>query len=71
MKCNYNTCIYSSPQVVVSCTGDIIRMLISKINLDDCTDIAVRRSHLLQDALKEARKLKFDAKKLLKVNNNT
>ena len=37
-KCNYNT--YSSLQVVVSCTGDIIRM--SKINLDDCTDIAVR-----------------------------
>ena len=30
-------------------------------------NIDVRRSHLLQDALKEARKKKFDPRKLIKV----
>ena len=51
-----------------TCLSDTIRSLaLSLKTSEDPLAIEVRRSHIVKDSMKEARKAKFDASKLLKV----
>ena len=63
-------CVYTAMCIVIMCRESctLPEALESLKPLDECCVIEVRRSHIVQDALKEAGKSKFCPRKVVKVS---
>lgn len=55
----------NSDMTIVSCVKSLELQVLDRV--DDANEIEVRRSHIVKDAIKESKKMKFSPKKVLKV----
>ena len=59
--------LFSSFYAEYASLRDAVQMLQRSVDFDSTVVLEVRQSHILKDALREARKLKFTTTKLAKV----
>ena len=59
--------VISEELAVPTCLTEAMMKLTLQINFDEPNEIEIRRDFLVIDALKEAKKAKFDSKKKFKV----